>query len=141
MKQRSLFNIGRNSEILQGITGAYRALAKGINHIFRGRTCERRVNAKGKAYIEVPAYFTVMFRVYEPDQDGKSTIMAIIKDLFANAGERNGQTLYDNPVLWGRVMPNQNVFFFNDPSPREVLEDYKRQLISKGLVDESSLEG
>jgi len=145
MARRNLFNMDRESELYKGLMGAYKALIRGATFMFRKRECPTRVNSKNRAYIDIPAYFTVQFRVYQPDNEGKSVVMAIVKDMFANAGERDGKTMYDNPVLWGRIMRtaetrSETLFFFNDPTPREAIAELKQALVSKGLVDPAAFE-
>lgn len=146
MKQRNLFNISRENELYQVLLQAYRNLQKGIlGLIFRGRQVNGRVNNQGRGFIDVPASLSAKFRIYAPDAQGKSTVMIIIDDLYAVAGERNGKTLYDNPVLWGRIQQVQGgsgetIFFFNDPSGREVMNELKAALDSKGIPWPEELE-
>jgi len=144
MAKKPLYNLGQQTELFQGLVGAFKALERGDKaFVFRGRAMEVRTNAKGRASIEIPAYFTVKFRVYAP-QDGKSGLMAIIDDLFASAGEVGGKPQWDNPILWGRIMRNANqgesLFFFNDPSPREAIADFKAELVKRGIATQEQLD-
>jgi hypothetical protein len=139
MRQRNLFNMNQDSEVYQGILGAFRALERKDNVVdFRERQIPTRRNTRGRRFVEVPAHLSVRFRIYEPDDQGKSLLMAVIDDLYAFAGEDEGRNQYDNPVLWGRVMRNANrgvsLFFFNDPPAREAVAEVKKDLVARGLV-------
>lgn len=142
---RNLFNMNTTHELYGYIVQAFRNLETGVRGLlFRDRRLDARANAQGRSYIEIPAYLSAKFRVYQPDGDGKSTVMIIIDDLYAFAGERNGRQLFDNPVIWGRVQRNANqgesLFFFNDPPAREAVAELKRRLVKDGVVDASIFE-
>jgi hypothetical protein len=142
MKKRNLFNMNPTHELYTYIVQAFKNLESGVRTLlFRERTLNAKFNVKGAAYLEIPAYLGAKFRVYQPDREGKATIMIIIDDLYAYAGEKNGRQVFDNPVLWGRVQRNTNqgetLFFFNDPPAKEAIAELKQQLVEKGVVDAS----
>jgi len=144
-KVRNLFNMNVTHELYAYILQAFRNLETGVRSLmFRDRHIEARANAQGRAFIEIPAYLSAKIRVYQPDRDGKATLMIIIDDLYAYAGERNGKQLFDNPVIWGRVQRNANqgesLFFFNDPPAREAVAELKQKLVEDGVVDASIFE-
>jgi hypothetical protein len=141
--RRALFNMDSKSEVVKGIMEAFRALSRGArNLVFRGKTINRRTNARGRGYVEITAALETKFRIYEPDEHGKSTVMAIVDDLYAKKGEIDGKTIYENPILWGRVQTNrgrENLFFFNDGTPREAIEEYKIGLVRTGVVEPAKI--
>lgn len=141
MPKRNLFNINPTHELYQMLVSAFHTLELGIrSFMFRDRTIDIRVNGQGRAYLEVPAYLSAKFRIYQPDTNGKANVMVIIDDLYAFAGERNGKQVFDNPILWGRIQRNANqgesLFFFNDPPAREAMAELKRALMEKGVSPE-----
>jgi hypothetical protein len=144
-KVRNLFNMNVTHELYAYIVQGFRNLETGVRGLlFRDRQLDARVNSQGRAYIEIPAYLSAKFRIYQPDREGKATVMIIIDDLYAYAGERNGKQLFDNPVIWGRVQRNTNqgesLFFFNDPPAREAIAELKQKLVEDGVVDASIFE-
>lgn len=132
---KPLFNMDRQSELYGAIVGAYKALIKRMNTFrFRQRDLKVRTNGKGRQYVEIPAHLTVRVRVYAA-RDGKSTVMAVVDDLFARTA-KEGQ--YDNPVLWGQIKEGgsgTNLFFFNDPKPQEVRDEVRKQLSEMGHAE------
>lgn len=138
-----LFNL-TPGEVHQGIVAAYKALKQKLAASFRGRQLETKTNKKGQAYVEIPAFFSVKFRIYAPDQSGKSTVMAVVDDLYAKTGEVNGKSQYDNPIFWGRVVMTESrgesLFFFKD-DPKEAIEVFKSKLVERNLVEPAKLEG
>ena len=143
MVRKALFNMDGKSETVKGIMEAFRALSRGVrSFVFRGKTINSRTNGKGRKYIEVVAALETKFRIYEPDAAGKSTVMAIIDDLYAKKGEMDGKTIYENPIIWGRVQTNrgkENLFFFNDGTPREAIEEFKIGLVQAGVVEPAKI--
>ena len=135
--RKNLLNLDQQSETYAILTEAYKALERGESTVMAaGRKIDAKVNNKGRKYVEIPGFIAVSYRVYAPEK-GRSTLMAIVQDLFARDKVVNGQQTYENPTFWGQIVRSANaavsLFFFNDPRPTDLIAEVKAKLAKAGV--------
>jgi hypothetical protein len=147
MVRKNLFNMTRTSELAKLVEGLFLTLERGEDEFeFRDRVHEARTNAFGRKFIDVPGYLTTTFRVYEMDKRGKSLVMFIIKDLFADSDRigSDGEPQTENPVLYGNAARNRSrgvsIYFWNDERPREVEQRVLEDISSRFGISMEELE-